>query len=378
MNEIMQYLQDIEITEEKRQKGKIKHRLSEVLMLVLFAMLANAEYWEEMEEFGHYHEALLCQYLPFENGIPSHDTIQRVMGMIDPTITSQLSTIWKDLVETEEENKLYKLLAIDGKTIKGNRSDTQKAAHIITCYHVMSQTCLAQLMVHEKTNEITAVPQLLNLLRIEGFTITADAMSTQVEIVKKIRKKKGNYLLAVKENQGTLYEDIKTYFDDPKLQKTLKDEEHHKETIEGAHSQVETRKYYQSTEVTWLTKNHPKRWKDLNSIAMVETSCERKDGAVSIERRYYISSLLLDIDYVSACIRGHWKIESMHWELDVVFDEDANKTMNQVAAQNLNNMRKLCLSILKRWKIGKRMSGRRKRFQLSMGFPKYIEELFSL
>lgn len=378
MQEFMNFLSAIELTEDKRQQGKVKHSLSEVVMVVLFGQLANGEFWEEIELMARHYESVLKQYLPLPNGIPSHDTLQRVMRLIDPNITSEMNLIWNALVVSEEGDKLRKLLAIDGKTMRGNASSTQKAAHIVTAYNVSDGICFGQTMVHEKSNEITAVPKLLNLLSIKGMTVSADAMSTQVEIAKKIWEKGADYVLAVKENQPALYKDIKYYLDDPEFQSSAENTAVYFKTEEWAHSQWECREYYQTADVSWLNKNHNDRWKDLKSIGMVKKTITRKDGSIQEERRYYISSLPVDVSWFSQVVRGHWKIESMHWELDVVFGEDGNKTLNQTAAQNLNNLRKLSLAILKQLKMEKHYSGRLKRYKMMLDLPLYLEQLFSL
>lgn len=378
MHEFMNFLSSIELTEDKRQQGKVKHSLSEVVMVVLFGLLANGEFWEEIELMARHYESVLRKYLPLPNGIPSHDTLQRVMGLIDPSITSEMNLIWNDLVASEEGDKLRKLLAIDGKTMRGNASSKQKAAHIVTAYNVGSEICFGQTMVHEKSNEITAVPKLLNLLSIKGMTVSADAMSTQVEIVNKIREKRADYVLAVKENQPALYKDIKYYLDDPEFQSSAENSAAYVKTEEWAHSQWECREYYQTADVSWLNVNHNHRWKDLRSIGMVKKTITRKDGSTQEERRYYISSLPVDVSWFSQVVRGHWKIESMHWELDVVFGEDGNKTLNQTAAQNLNNLRKLSLAILKQLKLEKHYSGRLKRYKMMLDLPLYLDQLFRL
>jgi predicted transposase YbfD/YdcC len=233
-------------------------------------------------------------------------------------------------------------------------------------------------MVEEKSNEITAVPKLLNLLQIKGMTVSADAMSTQTDIVAKIISKKADYVLAVKENQKSLYQEVKGYLSFPEFQEEMKAQGHYLKTEEWAHSQWECREYFQTKEINWLLKNQSGRWKGLKSNGMVRTTITREDRSQSVEERYYISSLDIDLDWFSKVVRGHLGIERMHWQLDVVFREDANQTLDKTAAQNLNNLRKLCLSILSHLEMGKRLSDRRKRFRLMLELPHYLEQLFRL
>lgn len=379
MNELMAFLRSVEITEDKRQSSKVKHSMAEIIMLVFFGVLANAEYFEEIELIAKHYESELKKYLLLPHGIPSHDTMQRVMGLVSPTITGQLSVLWNRYVSTQETEKLRKILAIDGKTMRGNRSQTQKAAHIVTAFDAERKFCLGQTMVQEKSNEITAVPQLLRSLEMTGYTVTADAMSTQTEIASLIIKKKADYVLVVKENQLSLYEEIKAYLDFPKFQEEIKAGGAYKVTVEGAHGQVETREYFQTSDISWLIKNQKGRWKNLKSIGMNRTTLEKADGTLRVDCRYFISSLEVEIDFFADAVRKHWSVESMHWELDVVFREDANKTLDQVAAQNLNNIYKFGLRVLKDLDMGKlSQSGRKKRFALNFKLAQYLEELFEL
>ncbi len=229
--------------------------------------------------------------------------------------------------------------------------------------------------MEEKSNEITAIPEVLERIQIKGQIITIDAMGTQKGIAEKIREKCADYVLALKGNQGTLYEEVKEYFADGQLCKEIERAGNYKKTKEKAHGQIEVREYYQTEDVGWTAQG--KDWKGLKSIAMERKSIE-KDGVKKTEYRYYISSLKEDIETLSRAVRGHWSIESMHWQLDVTFREDTNRTIDKTAAQNQNIIRKWCLSILKMTELStrtKRLSMKKKRFVISLQPIKFLEEV---
>lgn len=373
MEDILKY---VELIEDGRQQSKILHKLSDIVIIVLFAKLANADDWEEIEDFAECHEEFLKKYIRLENGVPSHDTIQRVMGSINPQYIQNLYTKWNELVSSDEGKKLKKIIAIDGKTMCGNKVKYTKPNHIVSAWCDEDGFCLGQKAVDEKSNEITAIPQLLDTINVKGNIITIDAMGTQTAIAEKIKSKRADYVLAVKENQKNLYEEIKDYFDDKELRAELKLNGSYKKTSEKCHSQIEIREYYQCADIKWMQEK--RRWKGIKSVAMVEKTI-KKDDTTTVEKRYYISSLPLDIDTMARAIRRHWSVEIMHWHLDVTFKEDANSTLDKIAAQNLNIINKWCLSILKLFEVGKKKKSlRKKRFHICMNAEKYIEEILEL
>jgi len=192
---------------DNRQEKKVRHKMSDIIALVFFAMLANANEWVAIEIFGKEHETFLRKYLELPNGIPSHDTIQRVFAMVSPEFLQKFQKLWNEMLSSGEGEKIKKILAIDGKTQCGNGNKNQKANHIVSAVDE-NGFCLGEKLVNEKSNEITAIPELLDDLNIKGHIITTDAMGTQIEIVKKIRKKRADYVLALKGNQGNLHEDV--------------------------------------------------------------------------------------------------------------------------------------------------------------------------
>lgn len=367
----MEYIEDV------RQPWKVKHSLKDILVIVLFATLANADDWVEIAMFAESYQEYLKKYIALENGIPSHDTIQRVMGLISPEILQQLYGKWQELLDKNEGELIKKVICIDGKTMRGNRCGEKKPCHIVSAWSKEDGFCLGQKAVEEKSNEITAIPELLDKIQIKGQIITIDAMGTQKEIVEKIKKKRADYVLSLKGNQKNLYEEVKEYFENPKFQKEIETSGAYKKTIEKAHGQIEIREYYQTEDIKWLYQK--KEWKGLKSIIMERSTIE-KEGERTEEYRYFISSLKTDIETVSRAVRGHWSVESMHWHLDVTFREDANETIDKLAAQNHNIIRKWCLSILKMVELSmriKRLSMKKKRFAISLKPIQFLEEVLN-
>lgn len=375
MEELLQWMEYIE---DIRQEKKVRHLLKDILVIVLFATLANADDWVEIALFAEYYQDYLRKYIELKNGVPSHDTIRRVMGMISPDILQQLYGKWQELLNRQEGELIKKIICIDGKTMRGNSQNKGKPSHIVSAWSKEDGFCLGQKAVEEKSNEITAIPELLEKIQIKGQIITIDAMGTQKGIAEKIRAKRADYVLAVKGNQGTLHEELREYFGDEELRKKVKESGGYKRTQEKAHSQIETREYYQTEDIRWMSQR--KEWKGIKSIGMEQKTLE-KEGKIQREFRYFISSLPKEIETMSRAVRGHWSIESMHWHLDVTFKEDGNTTIDKRAAQNQNIIRKWCLSILKMAELStrnKRLSMKKKRFVISLKPIKYLEEVLSL
>ena len=368
MSELLKYLNTVMDT---RQEKKVLHKMSDIIGLVFFATLGNADIWEEIEVFGKEHEEFLRRYLEFPYGIPSHDTIQRVMAMVSPEFLEGFQTLWNEMLSSDEGEKVKKILAIDGKTQRGNGNVNQKANHIVSAVDE-DGFCLGQKRVNEKSNEITAIPELLDALNIKGNIVTTDAMGTQIEIVKKIRQKRADYVLALKGNQGSLHDDVKLYFEDAGHLAGCT----FTQTAEKARGGIEKREYWQTEDIAWLPQQ--KNWAGLKSIAMTRNTVT-KNGVQTMETRYFISSLPLDAPQIARAIRGHWMVESYHWHLDVTFREDANHTLEKQAAFNLNIIRKLALHVLKLFEVGnKPLSLKRKRFAICTNPEKHLERVLLL
>lgn len=368
MQETIKYLEEVK---DIRQEKKVKHKMSDIIALVFFAMLANANEWVEIEIFGKEHNKFLQRYLELPNGIPSHDTIQRVFAMVSPEFLQRFQELWNEMLNSDEGEKVKKILAIDGKTQCGNGNKNQKANHIVSAVDE-NGFCLGEKRVNEKSNEITAIPELIDDLNVKGHIITTDAMGTQIEIVKKIRKKHADYVLALKGNQGTLHEEVKQYFDDSELLAQCE----YTKTMEKARGGIEKREYWQTDDIGWLEQK--KDWSGLKSIAMIRNTITKND-VETIEIRYFISSLELNVNEIARAIRGHWMVESYHWHLDVTFREDDNHTLEKQASFNLNIIRKLALNVLKIYEAGKKpMSLKLKRFAICTNPENHLENIMNL
>jgi predicted transposase YbfD/YdcC len=370
MNNILRWL---EVAEDIRQPWKVKHLLKDIIALVFFASLANADEWMEIQLFGIANEKFLRKYLELPNGIPSHDTIQRVFSMVSPEYLQAFRKRWDEVMNGNGGARIKRILGIDGKTQRGNATAEQKANHIVSAVDERG-FCVGEVLTHEKSNEITAIPELITTLNIKGNIITIDAMGCQTAIAALIRKNRADYVLALKGNQGTLHDDVKLYFDDP----TLLADCAYTYVMEKARGGVEKREYWQTDDVLWLPQL--KEWAGLKTIIMTKNTIA-KDGVTTSETRYFISSLPKDIKEAAHAIRSHWMVESYHWHLDVTFREDANHTTEKTAAFNLNIMRKMALNTLKLVDVSnilKRASIKNKRYIICANFEKYFDTLVNL
>jgi predicted transposase YbfD/YdcC len=367
LEELIDELQEIE---DLREPWKVKHKIGDVIAICLFATLARCDVLKDVFYWASACEEIISEYLELPNGIPGYDTIRRVLAMVEPTILNQYLQSWNELLNKGETEKLRKILAIDGKTQRGNATSKQKANHIVSAIDE-NGICYGQEAVNEKSNEITAIPKLLERLNIKGHIVTIDAMGTQTAIVKQIKEKDGDYVLGLKGNQGTLHDDVKTYFGDKDLLKGCE----YTSTTEKARGGVEKREYWLTTDVEWLSQLDD--WVGLKSIGMTRNTVT-KNGRISIEDRYFISSLRGDARIFSHSVRSHWVVESFHWHLDVTFREDYCQVIDKRAAFNLNILRKFAIAILKDVDMGKGDSMRTKRFKVQLNPMKWLDELLAM
>lgn len=276
------------------------------------------------------------------------------------------------MLNSGEGDKIKRLLAIDGKTQRGNGRKNQKANHIVSAIDGKG-FCLGQRRVEEKTNEINPISELLDCLNIKGTIITTDAMGTQTAIVKKIRQKRVDYVLVLKANQGNLLEDVRLYFSEGEFLKKYA----YKKTVEKARGTTEQREYWQTDDISWLSQK--KEWEGLKTVILARNIVMGKGGETSTEERYFISSLPAGIEEAARTVRGHWMVESYHWHLDVTFREDGNHTIEKQAAYNLNIMRKLSLNILKLIEVvSKSLSLKKKRYAIGTNPEKHLEQIINL
>jgi len=355
---------------DPRMEKKCDHLLIDILVITVCASICRYDdSWEEIEEFGNFKIDWFKKFLELPNGIPSHDTFRRVFLLIDPVEFQECFYHWADCLR----NKITgETIAIDGKTSRGSRDSStgKKAIHTVSAWANDNQLVLGQVQVDEKSNEITAIPKLLDLLDVSGCTITIDAMGTQKKIAEKIVDKNADYILGLKGNQGTLLDDVKTYVDD-QLDNKIDDNSYQvKETADANHGRVEERKFHLFSNIDWLEQKPD--WKGLRSIGVVESTVEKK-GVITFERRLFITTLD-SIDSFAKGVREHWGVEnSLHWTLDVAFDEDRSTRKKGHSPANSAVLRHITLNLLKR-ETSKKGSINRKRKRACMD-GSYLEKL---
>ena len=349
------------IPDQRRPWGNIRHKLEDILVIGLITLLCNGSDFEDMEAFGRERESDLKKFLDLPNGIPDESTFFRVFQRVNPQALATCLFSWLEEARERAQN-----INIDGKVMRGS------GIHVVSAWAGEEQIVLGQLAVDEKSNEITAIPKLLDLLDIKGATVTIDAMGCQIEIAKKIVNNGGTYILAVKDNQKTLHEYVREYFEgieQGNIRELPKDIWQTDE--ERKHGRVERREVRTITNIKSFEGKE--RWKDLTTIIQYRSW---RNGVKT--ERYYISNADMSAFEFYSRVRGHWSIENrLHWSLDVVFREDASLTSKGHAPENLNILRKTALSLLRAaadprfMGKNKKMSGPKKRFTASMN-PNYM------
>jgi len=337
--------------EDPRVVGRCDHRLLDVVVITLLAVLCGAEDWPDIELFGKTRKEWLSTFLPLPNGIPSHDTFRRVLGALDRSQFAQALFQWTQALHEATGGRH---LAIDGKSLRrsfATRSG-QSMLHLVTAWASENGLTLAQVACAEKSNEITAIPELLRLLSLKGTTVTIDAMGCQTQIASQIREQKGHYVLALKGNQSGLQEDMQRLYEQAVDTDFagLAHEVH--QTRETGHGRTDER----TCQVIGIPKDHPQRakWKDLNTLAAV-TSRRVVGDQETWETRLYVSSHLPRAKLLAQAIRRHWSIEnSQHWVLDVTFGEDSRRQQDRNGAANLAAVRRLAVSLLRQETTNKR------------------------
>jgi predicted transposase YbfD/YdcC len=338
---VMDYFHDL--PDPRRQTKNKRHLLLDIVVVALCATIAGCESAVEMEAYGRQKQSWLKRFLALPSGIPSHDTFSRVLQALDARRFHDCFVRW---VAALHEETAGQVVNIDGKTLRRSfdRAKGIPALHLVSAWAAQNRLVLGQVAVAEKSNEITAIPKLLEVLELSGALVTVDAVGCQKEVAAQVREKGADYVLAVKDNQPHLYEDIAEHF-----QQALDDEaalpprqRHH--TKEAGHGRAEERFYYATPVPAGL--RHREAWAGLRSIGWV-VSITRRGGQESSEVRAYISSLRADAKELARAVRGHWGIEnSVHWVLDVVFAEDQCRARAGNGAENLALLRRLALNLL--------------------------------
>lgn len=328
---------------DPRINRKKLHELGDIIAIAILSVICGAETWDDIEEFGISRYEWLKTFLNLSNGIPSHDTFNRVFSLIDPKEFEKKFTQWVQAVS----GKLSGQIAIDGKMIKGSgsRRNKKEPLWIVSAWSADLELVLAHTQVSEKSNEITAIPNILKILSLEGCIVSIDAMGCQKEIARQIREAEGDYVLAVKGNQCKLHAEITNYFKQAEaINFEYVNHDFHK-SIEENRGRKESRLLYVTGDINWLPMKE--KWCDIKSIVCVISHREIANKKTT-ERRFYISSLPPNAEKHAKAIRNHWGIENkQHWILDVGFNEDKCRIRNKISGKNFATLRRLALNLLK-------------------------------
>jgi predicted transposase YbfD/YdcC len=337
-----------------------EHELIDVLVIGVCTLLCVGESFNDMEDFGLAKYDWFKTFLKLPNGIPSHDTFNRVFSALDP---KEFLNCFLNWTQSLRQAISQEVVALDGKALRRALDKDGSIKYIVSAWAEGNGLVLGQLKVADKSNEITAVPELLRVLELSGCIVTIDAMGCQKAIAKEIIEADADYVLALKGNQETVHQEVKSFLDS-----TLAEQQaprpagaklgraagalQSEQTVEKDHGRLETRRYYQSDQLDWFADRA--KWEGLKSVGMVE-SIREIDGQATLERRYYLSSLALDVKTFARAVRSHWGVENkVHWVMDVCFGEDQSRARAGYAAENLATLRRLALNLLKQEKTKKR------------------------
>lgn len=334
------------LTDPRVERTK-KHLLIDIIGLAICGILSGAETWEEIEDFSIEHEEWFRKFLSLPNGIPSEDTFSRVFSALDPQTFQSCCMDWlKRIMNLISED----VIAIDGKSLRGSKriNACKKALHIVNAWSCANKVCLGQLKIADKSNEISAVPELLKLLYIKGAIVTLDAMGAQEETVKQICEAGADYVITLKGNQGSLHETVKDSFAMNDAGNKAVSACRVDDGIIASHGRIEQR-FIEVMGTEKLRKLIDDRWKNLKSIARITYVRTEATGEIITEKRYFITSILPhEASKILSAARQHWQIESaLHWSLDVTFNEDDCRIRNENAAVNFSWLRKFALGLLK-------------------------------
>ena len=367
--------------DDKRVQYKVKHNMSDIVIITLLGILANANNWIEIHCFAVSHEKWLKTFLELPSGILSHDTIQRVISIINPSTlyTSTVKYLMNLIDNLAKPSNNKDIKSMDGKTINGSSrseltTDKISPTNVMSIYSHDYGMSIIQDFIGEKSNEIPMGPELIKQLNLSSSIITADALNTQKETVKAVVKAKGDYVLALKANQGTIYQEVSEYFHDNDL---LKETEYYSET-EKSHSKFIKREYYMINNINWITNY--KEWKNLKSIGYEKKTIEfiNNDKKI-IEERFFIINFENDIKMFADAVRKHWGVENnLHAPLDIVFREDDNTTLEKNGAKNLSILKRIALNIIKIVQCFYNISLKLIRYKISMNTEEELEKIFKI
>ena len=340
---IVDFLDSFEDLDDPRQRGKVLYPLDEVLLLVLLGVIAGCESWVEIARYGEKKLGLLRRFRPFKDETPSHDQLGDIFAVLDAEQFQKCFVAWvASLTGLGPE-----IIAIDGKTLRRSYQEGGAKApiHMVSAWSAKQNLVLGQVKVADKSNEITAIPKLLDMLVIKGAVVTIDAMGCQREIAAKIIEKEADFVLALKGNQGTLRDDVEEFFTEQKANKYADCKPSRHETLEKSHGRIEIRTVTVIDAIDWLKERHA--WTGLTSIVMVE-SCREIADKSEREARYYITSLKADAERLGMAIRGHWGIENgLHWVMDMVFRDDECRIRRDNAPANFATVKHMASNLLR-------------------------------
>lgn len=323
------------------------HKLLDILLIAICGVICGADGWVDIAMFGKSKLEWLKTFLKLPNGIPSHDTFGRVFAAIDPEEFEKSFLEW---VQAINELTQGQVIALDGKQLRGSQDgeNGKNAIYMVSAWATENELVLGQRKVDDKSNEITAIPKLLKMLEITGCIVTIDAIGTQTKIAKTIVERGGDYLLAVKENQGNLYEDIHDLFEDDQQHNFEDAPYHYAKLVNKDHGRIEIRQCWAISDPEYMAQiRDQERWRALKSLVMIVS--ERRIGEKSeVQTRYFITSLDSDAEKILKVKRGHWGIENrLHWVLDIAFNEDHSRVRKDNAPQNFAVLRHMALNLLK-------------------------------
>ena len=328
---------------DPRQPGKVLYPLQEVLLLCLLAVLAGAETFVDIALFGEKKISLLRRFRPFRDGTPSHDHLGDIFATLDAEQFQRCFVAWVAALTGAPAD----VIAIDGKTLRrAHKKGTKARIHMVSAFAARQRLVLGQVKVAEKSNEIVAIPALLEMLAIEGAIVTIDAIGCQRDIAEKILEKKADYVLALKGNQGTLREDVEVFVAEQKANGFQDTKISQHQTVDGDHGRIETRTYTAIHDVTWLQERH--QWPGLQGVVMVESTREIGEK-IERETRFYITSLIWLASQLGPVVRGHWAIEnSLHWVLDMIFRDDECRIRTDNAPANFTTVKHMAHNLIRR------------------------------
>lgn len=349
---------------DPRVTGRCDHKLIDIIIVAICAVLSGAETWDEVELFGEEREAWLKQFLELPNGIPSHDTFRRVFSLLEARLFQERFMRW---VEQTFQVKREQVIAIDGKSVRGSqqRATGQGCLHLVSAWATVEGVVLGQRKVEAGENEIVAIPDLLADLYLKGSIVTIDAIGCQKEIAAQIIAKRADYVLALKSNQPKFHQDVVEWFAWAQERK-FRDVEHtYAQTVNKGHGRIEIRQCWALSDPRALeVLGHHEGWRKLTSLVMVQRERRRGDQ-VQTETAYFISSLPPEADRLLRAVRHHWRIEnSLHWVLDVIFHEDDARLRIGDGAENFAILRRMVLNLLRRHPA--KLSLKRKRFKAAL------------